>query len=231
MNKVGWIIFSAAVVLLLGGLVVWTRMTNPPLDVSAVESNSILAATEQSGNIADHVKGNKDGKILLVEYGDFQCPSCGAAHPHLNSLMEEYGDSTTFVYRNFPLTTIHPNARAAAGAAEAAGLQGKYWEMYDMLFENQKSWSSLDASQRGSVFNGYAQALDLDLEKFTADVAATNVSKKITFDQALGKNIGVNATPAFYLNGEKLDEETSSALVNGDLTKIKEKLDALIQKQ
>ena len=230
MNKVGWIIFSAAVVLLLGGLVVWTRMTNPPLDVSAVESNSILAATEQSGNIADHVKGNKDGKILLVEYGDFQCPSCGVAHPHLNSLMEEYGDSTTFVYRNFPLTTIHPNARAAAGAAEAAGLQGKYWEMYDMLFENQKSWSSLDASQRGSVFNGYAQALDLDLEKFTADVAATNVSKKITFDQALGKNIGVNATPAFYLNGEKLDEETSSALVNGDLTKIKEKLDALIKK-
>ena len=229
MNKVGWIIFSAAVVLLLGGLVVWTRMTNPPLDVSAVESNSILAATEQSGNIADHVKGNKDGKILLVEYGDFQCPSCGVAHPHLNSLMEEYGDSTTFVYRNFPLTTIHPNARAAAGAAEAAGLQGKYWEMYDTLFESQNSWSGLDATQRTSVFNGYAQALDLDLEKFTEDIASENVSKKITFDQALGKKIGVDATPAFYLNGEKLDSETSSALVQGDLTKIKAKLDALIK--
>ena len=137
MNKVGWIIFSAAVVLLLGSLVVWTRITNPPIDLSGVENNSIVAASEQNGNIADHTKGSDANKILLVEYGDYQCPSCGGVHPNINALMEEYGDDVTLVFRNFPLTSIHPNARAAGAVAEAAGLQGKFWEMHDMLYERQ----------------------------------------------------------------------------------------------
>ena len=229
MTSKGWIIFATLCVAILGGMIFMAQKDK--MDVSAIDVNKIQAATAQSGDIADHTKGKTDSKVVLIEYGDFQCPGCASAQPVMKALVEKYKDKMTFVFRNYPLYQAHPNAFSSASAAEAAGLQGKYWEMYDMLFENQKSWSSLDASQRGSVFNGYAQALDLDLEKFTADVAATNVSKKITFDQALGKNIGVNATPAFYLNGEKLDEETSSALVNGDLTKIKEKLDALIQKQ
>lgn len=229
MNKTGWIIFSAVVVLLIGGLVAYTRITNPPLDVSNVDANTVLAATADSGDIADHTKGQSDGKILLVEYGDFQCPSCAGAHSNVNALMEEYGDSTTFVFRNFPLTTIHPNARAAAAVAEAAGLQGKYWEMYDTLFSSQNSWSNLSATERTGVFNGYAQSLDLDLERFTADVAAANVSKKITFDQAIGKKAGAEATPAFYLNGEKLDEAAANGIVQGDLSAIKAKLDALIK--
>ena len=229
MDKTRWIIFSAAVVLLIGGLVAYTRITNPPLDVSNVNVNSVLAAAPESGDIADHTKGQTDGKILLVEYGDFQCPSCGGAHPNVNALMEEYGDSVTFVYRNFPLTTIHPNARAAAAVAEAAGLQGKYWEMYDLLFESQNSWSSLDASQRTGVFNGYAQSLDLDLDRFTTDIAASNVSKKINFDQAVGKKAGAEATPSFYLNGEKLDDATANGIVQGNLSAIKTQLDALIK--
>lgn len=229
MNKVGWIIFSVVVVLLLGGLVAWTRITNPPLDVSNVNVNSVLAASQQSGDIADRTRGQSDGKILLVEYGDFQCPSCAGAHPNINAILDEYGDSLTYVYRNFPLTTIHPNARAAAGAAEAAGLQGKYWEMHDLLYENQNSWSSLDTTQRGGVFNGYAQSLDLDLEKFTTDVASSSISKKINFDQAVGKSIGVDATPAFFLNGEKISDEAANGLVRGDLTQLKEKLDELVK--
>lgn len=229
MNRVGWIIFSVAVVALLVGLVVWTRITNPPIDVSGVNNNSVIAASEQNGNIADHVKGSDENKILLIEYGDYQCPSCAGAHPNVNALMEEYGDNVTFVFRNFPLTSIHPNARAAAGSAEAAGLQGKYWEMHDMLYQGQNDWSSLDSNQRTSIFKAYAQSLGLDMAKFESDLASEPVNAKISFDLAIGKNAGASATPTFYLNGEKLDEQTASGIVQGDLTAIKAKLDTLSQ--
>lgn len=229
MNKIGWIIFSAVVVLILGGLIVWTRMANPPIDLAGVENNSVIAASEQNGNIGDHVKGKTDSNIRLVEFGDFQCPSCGGAAPNVKTLMEEYGDRVGLIFRNFPLTTIHPNARAASATAEAAGLQGKYWEMHDLLYERQGDWSNQDATKRTETFNQYAEEVGLDIEKFKTDVASANVGKKISFDQALGKREGVSATPTFYLNGEKLDEETSSGIVQGDLTKIKAKLDELLK--
>lgn len=231
MNKVGWIIFSAVAVLLLAGLVVWTRVTNPPIDLSGVNNNSIIAASEQNGSIADHATGSTENKILFVEYGDYQCPSCGSAFPHLNTIMEEYGKDITFVFRNFPLTSIHPNARAAAGVAEAAGLQGKYWEMHDMLYENQNDWNSLDAKRRTDIFNGYANTLGLNLDTFKADLTKSEINKKISFDMALGKKESVSATPTFFLNGEKLDDETSSGIVQGNLDKVKAKLDALISKK
>ena len=229
MNKIGWIIFSAVVVLILGGLIVWTRMANPPIDLAGVENNSVIAASEQNGNIGDHVTGKTDSNIRLVEFGDFQCPSCGGAAPNVNTLMDEYGDRVALVFRNFPLTTIHPNARAASATAEAAGLQGKYWEMHDLLYERQGDWSNQDATKRTETFNQYAEEVGLDIEKFKTDVASANVGKKISFDQALGKREGVSATPTFYLNGEKLDEETSSGIVQGDITKIKAKLDELLK--
>jgi len=228
MNKYGWIIFSVVVVLILGGLVAWARIANPPVDLSGVNNNSVIAASENNGNIADHTLGSDANKILLIEYGDLQCPSCGSAHPHVKALMEEYGSDVTFVFRNFPLTSIHPNARAAATVAEAAGLQGKYWEMHDMLFESQGDWSTLDATKRTDVFNNYAKELDLDMDKFNADLTARPAGQKVNFDLAIGKNVGVSATPTFFLNDDKLDDATSSGIVQGDLTAIKERLDALI---
>lgn len=230
MNKIGWIIFSVVVVLILGGLVAWTRIANPPIDLTGVENNSIVAASDQNGNIADHTTGSTSNKILLIEYGDYQCPSCGGASPHVKTLMEEYGEDVTLVFRNFPLTTIHPNARAAAAVAEAAGLQGKFWEMHDQLYDNQNDWSSLDASKRTTVFNSYAQSLGLDMDKFATDVAGKVTAQKINFDMALGKSVDVSATPTFFLDGKKLDDATSSAIVQGDLTKIKAQLDELTKK-
>ncbi len=229
MNKVGWIIFSVAVVALLGGLVAWARISNPTLDVSNVENNSIIAASDQSGGIGDHVKGSPEGKILLVEYGDFQCPSCEAAEPNVVALMEEYNDDVTLVFRNFPLTSIHPNAKAAAAVAEAAGLQGKYWDMHAKLYAVQNEWGTLDAAKRTEQFKSYAQDLGLDMNKFNADLVGTNVNQKITFDIAVGKQAKVSATPTFFLNGEQLEEDASRGIVQGDLTLIKEKLDALIK--
>lgn len=231
MNKVGWIIFSVAVVVVLGGLIAWARIANPPVDISGFNNAEIIAAAEQNGNIADHKKGNPDNKIILTEYGDYQCPSCGAAHPHLNTLLGEYDKDITFVFRNFPLTSIHPNALVAAATAEAAGLQGKFWEMHDKLYDNKDDWSSANTSQRTTIFNGYASALGLDGAQFTKDLTSASVKQKINFDIALGKSVGTSATPTFYLNGEKLDDETANGIVQGNLEPIRTKLNALIEKK
>ena len=230
MNKYGWIIFSAVVIGLLGGLIIWTRATNPTTDVSKIDNNSILAASVDSGNIADHVKGNKESKVLLVEYGDFQCPGCGSANPSVSTLMEEYGDRVALVFRNFPLTSIHPNAKVAAAAAESAGLQGKYWEMHDFLYQNQSAWSSLDANKRTNAFVSYASQLGLDTAKFTEGLTNPDVSKKISFDVALGKQNSVNSTPTFFLNGKLLDADAADGLIKSDLTAIKAQLDAELAK-
>lgn len=229
MNKIGWIIFTTVVIVLLGGLIAWTRIANPPIDVSNVENNSIIAASDQNGNIGDHTKGSDKNEIILVEYGDYQCPSCGQAFAGVNTVIDEYNDDVTFVFRNFPLTSIHPNAKAASAVAEAAGLQGKYWEMHDVLYTNQDDWSTLDASKRTDVFTQYATTIGLNIDTFKTDLTSKPVNQKINFDMAVGKKVNVSATPTFFLNGEKLDESTASALVQGNLAPIKTKLDALIK--
>jgi protein-disulfide isomerase len=230
MNKIAWIIFGAAIVILIGGLVIWSRINNPGIDVSAVNTDAVISASQQNGQIADHTFGKTDSKVVLVEYGDFQCPSCGGAHPQIKEVTEEYKDKVLFIFRNFPLTTIHPNARAAAGAVEAAGLQGKYWEMHNLMFESQNAWSSLTGAERTNQFVAYAQQLKLNTDQFLNDLAKESINQKISFDQALGKKLNVNATPTFYLNGEKLSEATSSAIVQGSTTELKAALDAALDK-
>jgi protein-disulfide isomerase len=215
MDKVKWIIFSAVVVLILGGLVVYSRISSPSTDVSAIDANSIIGASDQNGQIGDRVYGAADSKVVLIEYGDFQCPGCGAVHPQVKVAMEEYKDRVAFVFRNFPLTTIHPNARAASAAAEAAGLQDKYWEMHDKLFEAQSDWETLTGEQRTDLFMSFASELGLDQDQFKTDLASANVNTKISFDQALGKKVGVDSTPTFFLNGEKLSDEDSSQILRG----------------
>jgi len=225
MGKVGWIIFSSIVVLLLGGLVVYSRITNPALDVSTVNENAILTASDQNGQIGDHVEGNADSEVILIEYGDFQCPSCAAAHPPIQQVLVEYGDRIAFVYRNFPLTTIHPNARAAAAAAESAGLQGKYWEMHNALFEAQSQWQALSGEERNNQFVFYAEGLGMNGEQFLNDLGSEKINSKISFDQALAKKVDASSTPTFFLNGEALDSTVASALVQGSTAELTDLLD------
>lgn len=201
MSKRAWIIFAAICVALLGVLVYVSAKDR--IDVSGVDANAVQKANEQSGNIADHVFGKKDSKVVFIEYGDFQCPGCGAAFPKVKEVTEKYKDQLTFIFRNFPLSSLHPNARAAAAAAEAAGLQGKYWEMHDALYSNQSTWESLASDKRTEFFAEYASNLGLNAEKFKTDLTSPEVNQKINFDQALGKKAGVSATPTFFLNGKK----------------------------
>ena len=201
LSKRTWIIFAVICIAVLGGLVYLSGKNK--IDVSSADINKVQSAAAQSGEIADHVFGKADSKVVLIEYGDFQCPGCGAAYQPVKEVTEKYKGQVAFIFRNFPLTTIHPNARAAAAAAEAASLQGKYWEMHDKLYETQTTWQNLSGKERTDFFAGYATDLGLNVDTFKADIAGKNVNQKISFDQALGKKANVSATPTFYLNGQK----------------------------
>jgi protein-disulfide isomerase len=207
-SKKAWIIFASVCILLIGGLVYLS--SKDKVDVSNVNATKIQSASSQSGNIADHVFGKKDSKVIFIEYGDFQCPGCGSAHPTIKSVTEKYKGQVAFIFRNFPLTNLHPNAKAAAAAAEAAGLQGKYWEMHNKLYENQSAWENLSAAERGDFFVGYANSLGLNVATFKDDMSSPKINQKINYDLALGKKVGVNATPSLYLNGKAVNQDTWS---------------------
>jgi protein-disulfide isomerase len=195
MTRGRWIIFAIIVLVTLGGLIYLSRSNE--VDVSNTDPSVIQES--------DHVYGNRDSSVVLFEYGDFQCPGCGAAFPIVAELKQEYQDQIAFVFRNFPLTAIHPNALAASTAAEAAAKQGKFYEMHDQLFANQAQWESASADTRGQIFESYATAIGLDLEQYKLDFADASVKEKIDFDQALANQLGVNSTPTFYINGEQLE--------------------------
>jgi protein-disulfide isomerase len=145
---------------------------------------------------SDNIGGAENFEITLLEYGDFECPSCGEAYPIVSSVRQAYKDKLRFVFRNFPLSNIHPNARRAAAAAEAAGIQGKYWEMHDLLFENQDTLGMKNLLD-------YAFALSLDMTAFEADMNSDDVIFKIEADLKSGIESGVHGTPTFFINGEK----------------------------
>jgi len=145
--------------------------------------------------------GSDSAKIKFVEFGDLQCPACGQAYPVVKRVISDYNGKILFVFRNFPLS-IHQNSQVAAEAAEAAGAQGKYWEMNEMLYQNQGAWSASNSVL--DVFTDYAKTLKLDTEKFKQDVKDNKFAKKIQDDTNDGVALGVNATPTFYLNGKQI---------------------------
>lgn len=211
MTAKAWIIFTVVVVALFGGLIFLSQTDK--IDVSSVDTNTIQTPSEQNGQIGDHVFGNNDAKVVLVEYGDFQCPGCGSAHVSVKKITEKYKDDLAFVYRNFPLTNIHPNARAAAAAVETAGVMGKYWEMHNLMFETQDEWSAANATDRSDLFAGYAQQIGLNKDDFLKklDSESTRVNKKISFDQAIGRKLNLTGTPTFYLNGKQVENDKISS--------------------
>jgi protein-disulfide isomerase len=146
----------------------------------------------------DHIRGPVNAPITLLEYGDYECPYCGAAHLVVNELLSRTGDEVRFVFRNFPLTNIHPHAELAAEAAEAAGAQGKFWEMHDVLYENQQHLKARDLL-------AYAEALEVDTERFTRELADHVYANRVLEDFVSGVRSGVHGTPTFYINGVRHD--------------------------
>ena len=149
-------------------------------------------------NNEDHIQGKEKSHITLVEYGDFQCPYCGKAYPIVKEIQKIKGDVLRFVFRNFPLSEIHSYALHAAYAAEAAGKQQKFWEMYDILFENQDNLKDSDLRL-------YSEKLSLDMDQFTKDMNSDEVAKKVQTDIIGGIKSGVNGTPTFFINSIRFD--------------------------
>ena len=151
----------------------------------------------------DVTQGSAESGVTLIEYADFQCPGCGALFPALQQVKQDLDGQFLFVFRHFPLTTIHPNAMAAHRASEAARLQGKFWEMHDLLFARQQVWSN--SNNAPQIFEGYAEELELDLEQYKTDVASQTVLDAIQTDRDSGNQLDISATPTLYLNGERID--------------------------
>jgi protein-disulfide isomerase len=142
----------------------------------------------------DHLRGSPTASVTLVEYGDYECPYCGAAHPIVNEVQRLMGDDLLFAYRHFPLGQIHPHAPQAAEAAEAAAAQGRFWEMHDLLYEHQDRLEPPDLMT-------YAEALGLDLDRFAAELESHVHAPRVREDFMSGVRSGVNGTPTFFVDG------------------------------
>lgn len=187
-----WVIIGIITVVLFGGAI-W---------LSSVSTNTSNEGVE----ILQHIKGNPEASVKLVEYSDFQCPACAAFQPVVAQLMEDYGDKISFEYKHFPLSTIHQNALSAAMAAEAAGQQGKFYEYHDLLFNNQTEWSS--SAVPSTLFVKYAEELSLDVETFRKQMKSSVLRDKVRGEFDEGRTMNITGTPTFFLNGQKMSFET-----------------------
>lgn len=187
-----WVVIAIIVVVLFGG---------------SFWYSSMVAEKANDGVVIEaNIKGNPDAAVVLEEYADFQCPACGQFHPVVKEIVSDYSDQLRYEYHHFPLMNIHPFAEPAARAAEAAGQQGKFFEYHDALFENQAAWSQ--GANPSAFLAQAAQDLELDMDLFTRHQRSSLIREKIQIDYTEGLERGVNSTPTFFLNGEKLELTT-----------------------
>ena len=156
-----------------------------------------------------HVLGPANAPVQLEEFGDFECPPCGMFHPILEQMHEEFGDRLAITFREFPLVPTHQHALAAASAAEAAGIQGKFWEMHDLLYERQKDWKELFDVR--PVFEGYAKEIGIDVERYKRDIGGDLVAQRVFQDGKRGHSLGVKGTPTVFMNGREVPFENLQA--------------------
>lgn len=161
-------------------------------------------AVKKAG-LTQHVQGAGTAGVTLIEYGDYECPYCQAYYPTIKQIQAEYGDKLKFQFRNYPLTNLHQNAFAAARAAEAADLQGKFWEMHDMLYESANYFVWTKSGSAVENFNQYAEKLGLNVAQFKKDFASSLVNDRINADLAAGTKLKLTGTPSFILNGKKTE--------------------------
>lgn len=159
--------------------------------------------SSSSSQLTNHVTGAGTKGVTLTEYGDFACPACYAYFPLVEQVRQKYGDQITFQFRNFPLVEIHKNALIGARAAEAASLQGKFWEMYQKLYENQPSWRDSNTPQQ--FFEDYATQLSLNIDKFRQDIKSDQTNTAVQNDRAEAQKLGFSGTPSFLINGKQID--------------------------
>ena len=179
--------------------------TNRAANSTQPQPNNTPLTSSVLGAQPPHFKGAQNSSVTVEEFADYQCPTCAQMHPVINEVTAFYGSRIRFIYRNYPLVQIHKNAYDAATAAEAGGLQGKFWDMQNLIFQNQRNWSNV--ADVKPVFEGYAQTLGLDVEKFKTDVAGIAAKQRVDADLKRAQSLGINSTPSVLINGKLLPFE------------------------
>ncbi len=196
------IIFWASFIIILA-LIVWGLIASmnklPRRNLSNIVPGPVTAA--------DHIRGNPNAPVTVIEYEDFQCPACGTYFPVMEKLFNESSTTMRLVFRHFPLTQ-HANAIPAAEASEAAATQGKFWEMYSLLYANQNDWSEKPHADAESIFEGYATTLGLDITKFKADLVSSTTAAIIVAGETESRKIGIDHTPTYFVNGKETNFAT-----------------------
>jgi protein-disulfide isomerase len=211
----------AVIIVVLGGIFIFSKNS----------SDNKSSSSGDSSQATSHTMGDNKKNVVVVEYGDYQCPICGAYYSPIKEAVEKNKENISFQFRNLPLVSIHPNAFAAARAAEAAGLQNKYWEMHSKLYENQNQWSNV--SSPVSFFKAYAKDLGLNAAQFDSDYSSSKVNDAINADLAAFKKTGKDqATPTIFINGVYVSnsEFTDPQTGNPSADKISAVIEAEIAK-
>jgi protein-disulfide isomerase len=209
MSKQFWAVIVVVILIFVGIFVLNNKNAKTPV------------GSTSSSKPSEHIEGEGKDGVTLVEYGDYECPYCGEYFPIVKQVEAEYNTQIYFQFRNFPLVSIHQNAFAGARAAEAASLMGKFWQMHDLLYENQDQW--VDQSDPTPYFNTYAQDLGLNVNEFKQYYASDEVNAVINADMNVGNQLGIDATPTFFLDGKQIQpvESVSSfqTFINAEISK------------
>lgn len=222
------IIGLVLVAALAGGWWLYNSSSSKP----AVKSNTNTATakatpdnsyqTAPAGATPPNMLGSPTATVTVEEFADYQCPTCAVQHPKMREITGLYGNRIKYIFRSFPLTQIHKNAYEAAVAAEAAGLQGKFWAMQDQLFNNQQTWAN--SSEARKIFEEYAQKIGLDSGRFQSDVAGLPAKTRVNKDLERAAGAKVGGTPTIYINGNKLIPEQT------EVGAMRQLIDAELQK-
>ena len=203
--------------------------TNKPNTTATTATNGVKPANTPQipvnapvGATPPNLLGSPTAAVTVEEFADFQCGACASVHTIVKNVQAAYGSRIKFVYRHFPLTQMHKNAYDASVAAEAAGQQGKFWDMQNQLFSNQKSWENSTSAR--DIFEGYAQNIGLDVEKFKTDMLGMATKSRVDADIQRGRALGVSSTPTIYING------VSVPFAQMNIDALKGLIDAELQK-
>ncbi|HKS26313.1 MAG TPA: thioredoxin domain-containing protein [Pyrinomonadaceae bacterium] len=216
--------FAIIAIVLFSAIVVAALLLRTPRQSSSSlspgQSSTSKTTGPQPGADPPNSKGNPNAPVTIEEFGDLQCPPCAAMHPELQKIQQEYGERVRVIFRHFPLTQMHPYALEAAQAVEAAGMQGKFWEMHDWMYLQQEKWTQ--APNARQMFLQQAQNLGLNVEKFRQDMNSAEVKQRIILDYNRGMSLGVTGTPTLFINGkqvtsDKMTDEGIHALINSAL--------------
>ena len=222
------IIGLVLVAALIGGWWLYNSSSSKPAVKSNTNTATVKATPDNSyqtapaGATPPNMLGSPTATVTIEEFADYQCPTCAVQHPKMKEITGLYGNRIKFIFRGFPLTQIHKNAYEAAVAAEAAGLQGKFWAMQDQLFNNQQTWAN--STEARKVFEEYAQKIGLDFAKYQTDVVGLPAQNRVAADLERGRGVGINGTPTIYINGNKLIPEQT------EVSAMRQLIDAELQK-